>query len=85
MKEGDVPLSDREEPRNTDTSGSNKKIPLNCPKGTKGFLWKDDMANSPAEVPLHQCTQHGKQSGGTGNHGAIGKLWHDCYHGNMVG
>ena len=30
--EGDVPLSDRREAVNTDTSGSNREIPVNCPK-----------------------------------------------------
>lgn len=32
------------------------------------------VMNSPTEVHLHRCTQHGHQAGGAGRHCAAGKL-----------
>lgn len=34
--------------------------------------------NCPNWVHLHQCTQHGQQTGVNGSHGAAGKLRHSC-------
>jgi len=44
-------------------------------QGKQGvFLCEGDMANSPDEVPLHERTQHGKQTGRAGSYHAARKL-----------
>ncbi|XP_046761517.1 tRNA methyltransferase 10 homolog B isoform X2 [Gallus gallus] len=37
------------------------------------------------DLRLHQCTQHGQQTGGAGGHYAEGKLWLNCHYRNRVG
>jgi len=54
--------------------GANKEASVKH-QGKQGvFLCEGDMANSPDEVPLHECTQHGKQTGRAGNYCAARKL-----------
>lgn len=49
-----------EETGNTITLGSSKGKPLICPRGILGgLLWECNTSDSPAEVLLHQCIQHG--------------------------
>lgn len=36
-----------------------------------------EVSDSPAEVPLHQCTQHGKEAGGCENNSAVQLENHD--------
>ena len=56
------------------------------PQGKQGvFLYEGDMANSPDEMPLHEHTQHGKQTGRAGSYHAARKLWLDCHYWNLVG
>jgi len=38
------------------------------------FLYEGDMANSPDEMPLHERTQHRKQTGGVRSDRAARKL-----------
>lgn len=40
--------------------------------------------NSPTEVHLHQCIQHGHQTGGPGSHCAAGELRLTCHCGNVM-
>lgn len=39
------------------------------------------LADRPAEVPLHQCIQCGQQTGGVENHCGARKLWPCCHFG----
>lgn len=47
------------------------------------FPWKGSRINRPTEAHLHQCTQHGQQTGVTGSCHTAGKLLESCHHRNM--
>ena len=60
MGEGDVLLSDREEPWKTHFRKHLGKTSNLYQRNLWEFLQEGNMTDCPAEVPLHQCTQHGK-------------------------
>lgn len=49
------------------------------------LLYEGDMVDLPAKVPLHQCTQHGQQTGGAESHCSTRKLGPNCHHCDVVG
>lgn len=59
MGEGGVPLSDREEPESHFRKQSGKTSYFSQ-RILGGLLLEGNAMDRPAEVPLHQCTQHEK-------------------------
>lgn len=49
-------------------------VPENGHIGIRTFPSKNAVGSVAREVHLHQCTHHGQQAGGNGNHGLAGKL-----------
>ncbi|KAK4820693.1 hypothetical protein QYF61_003613 [Mycteria americana] len=66
MEDGDdSPYTPEVSPRGYCGNRSQEGNASETPHSAQGvFFYEGDSDDSPAEVPLHQCTQHGQQAGG---------------------
>lgn len=67
-------LGDREEPGAADAVGINRETPINGLRGVPVRSCQRLTQPVAQLVPLHQCTEHGIERGGVGNHCTAGEL-----------